>query len=240
MFSRALARARRDVAGPSVDPIRSVAIVLRRLMCQQGFQQFDTRAQLLDLTVQRGDHVKLGVGQVLDTPARAVRRAKDDHLGRYADRRRVWGHVVQDHGARADASVIADRDCPENLCTHPDHDVVAQGRVSLPLFLSRPSQGYALIECDVIANLTRFANDDPHPVIDEEAATDARAGMNLDSSYPAIQMRDQAGYDRNAQYVQSMSQPMEQQRMQPGIGEQNLQQIGSRGVTLKYNLNILG
>ena len=104
-----------------------------------------------------------------------------DDMARYADDRRVRRHVGDDDRARADRCVLTNRDRADQLRARAHHHVVLQGRVALLAPRARPAQRDALVEVAVIADLRRFADDDAHAVVDEEALADFGARMDLDA-----------------------------------------------------------
>ncbi len=61
----------------------------------------------------------------------------------------------------------------------------ADGRVTLAVLLAGAAERDALVEGYVVADDRSFTDDHAHAVIDEEAAADLRAGMNLDAGKEA-------------------------------------------------------
>ena len=53
----------------------------------------------------------------------------------------------------------------------------------------RAAERHALVDRAVIADLGRLADDDAHPVVDEDAPADRRARMDLDTGQPARPLR---------------------------------------------------
>ena len=109
-----------------------------------------------------------------------------------ADDGGVGRHVVEDDGARADAGVFADGDVAEDVGVVADEDAVADGGVALAVALAGSAQGDALIEGDVAADDGGFADDDAGGVVDEEAAAEQRAGMDVDAGEEAGDLRENA------------------------------------------------
>ena len=94
-------------------------------------------------------------------------------------------HVAADHAVVADAGHAA-----ENRRPGVDDDVVPDVRMALDtldgvaVFVQLEAlcaKRDALIELHVLADGRRFADDDAGAVVDEEAAADLRAGMDVDA-----------------------------------------------------------
>src|SRR5262249_58982002 len=120
----------------------------------------------------------------------------------------------------------------------PDDYVVAQGRVALLAFQARPAEGHALQQGDVRADLGGLADDDTHAVIDEETRAELRGRMDLDARDEPRHVREEAGRDRPAVPPHRVSEPMERQRVHPGIAEQDLEGGTSSRVALTDGPNI--
>ncbi|MNI92008.1 hypothetical protein D3C73_1497490 [compost metagenome] len=60
----------------------------------------------------------------------------------------------------------------------------------LPLFLPCPSKCDTLEQDDIISDLARFPDDDPHAVIDEQPIADDRPRMNFDSRHETPELGD--------------------------------------------------
>ena len=59
--------------------------------------------------------------------------------------------------------------------------MAAYRRVAFALFVSGATERDALVDQNIVADLRRLANHDPHAVIDEKAAPDFGAWVNFDS-----------------------------------------------------------
>jgi hypothetical protein len=57
-------------------------------------------------------------------------------------------------------------------------------------FESRTAENNPLINEAIIANFRGLADDDPHPMINEDPLSDLCPGMDLNASSPAVEMRD--------------------------------------------------
>ena len=85
---------------------------------------------------------------------------------------------------------------PEYLGAGPDHDSVADRRVTLAALLAGAAQGYALVHRDIVPDDRRFADDHAHAVVDEQSPADGRAGVNLDPGQKAANVRRPAARQR--------------------------------------------
>ena len=64
--------------------------------------------------------------------------------------------------------------------------------MTLAVLLARAAESHALIQGHVIADDRGLADDDAHPVIDEQAAANLRAGMNFDAGQKSRDLREPA------------------------------------------------
>jgi hypothetical protein len=101
------------------------------------------------------------------------------------------------------------------------------------------SEGYALIEGDVVAYDGRLADDRSHAVVDEQTPSNLSAGVNFDSRKQARKLRIQPGEKTHPMEPQPMANVMRPDGVQSGIADEDLQ-IGARGgVGLEDGGNIL-
>jgi len=87
--------------------------------------------------------------------------------------------------------VRPDGDIPENFRARANDHIVFDGWVALDLFKAYPAQGYPMVNCDVGANFSGFADDHAHAVVDEESAADGRTGVDLDACYEPGELADE-------------------------------------------------
>src|SRR5262249_50217387 len=126
-----------------------------------------------------------------------------------ADHSRPLRDFRLDERLRADARAVADPKRTKDLRVRTDDDAVSQRRV--PLCTSRPrgsAERYALIECNIIANLGGLADHYTHPMIDEHALADVRSRMNLDAGQDPPHMGYEAAGEEPAVPPQPMSKAM--------------------------------
>src|SRR5437763_4894865 len=86
-----------------------------------------------------------------------------------------------------------------------------------------------LVDGDVIADLVAFS-DHAEAVVEEEALTDLRAGMNVDPGQEAREMVDQAREEEQPSLPQPMRCPVKRQRGDAGI-EENVPARPRGGIT---------
>ena len=88
----------------------------------------------------------------------------------------------------------------------------------------------ALVEEAVVADARGLADDDPHPMVDEHAAPDRRAGVNLDPGDEAVRMRDRARGERRAVGPEIVRRAMKPERVDAGIKERDLEGAARGGI----------
>src|SRR5215472_8627819 len=143
------------------------------------FELRHARSQAGDLVEQAVEGAGDRIGQAAGWNAIGVERwhgrllgaAAADRPGRHANHRRAVGHLREHDGGGCDASAVADPERPQYLRAGTDDDAVAEGWVSLLAELAAlrraAAQSHAVIECAVVADLGRFADDEAHAVVDE-------------------------------------------------------------------------
>src|SRR5208283_3968826 len=128
----------------------------------------------------------------------------------------------------------ADGDVAENLgAATNDHSVANRG-MTLSLGEVSPAQCDPLVERDVIAHLGSLADNHSHAVIDEKAAADDGAGMDLDSREPARELRECAGQKKHAVLPQPVMDAVPPQRVQAGVEQHDLEPRPRRGIAFEY------
>ncbi len=100
------------------------------------------------------------------------------------------------------------------------------------------AERHALIQQHVVADLGGFADHHAHTVIDKKPATDAGAGMDLDSGEKARQLRDQARNKGNARAPQAVGETMKQNRVQPRV-EQHFPDISGGRIVTENSANVV-
>ena len=89
------------------------------------------------------------------------------------------------------------------------------------------AQRDALIERHVVADVGRLADHHPRAVVDEEALSDARGGVDLDTGERASEHRDHARQDRHLGALQRVCDAVGEQRMDARPGREDLELPGA-------------
>src|SRR3546814_16043463 len=90
-----------------------------------------------------------------------------------SDLHRAFGYVLCHHRIGADAGAFVDDDRPQYLRARSDDHIVAQRRVALSadaVGWIGSAQRHALVDRDIVADLSRFADNNAQTVTDEQAA----------------------------------------------------------------------
>jgi hypothetical protein len=85
----------------------------------------------------------------------------------------------------------------------------------------------------VVADLGGFADDDASAVIDEEAATNGGAGMDVDVGQPAPDEGQPARAESPAPAPEAMREAMHEDGVQAGIGQQHFDARSRRRVAIE-------
>ena len=109
----------------------------------------------------------------------------------------------------------------------------------LASFLASSTQGDALKKRHVIADLGRFSDYDPHPMIDKETRSNLGRRMDLHAGQPSGELREHAWQNGNTVYLQPVGNPIGQQCMKPRIGENHFQLAGRGRISVKDSLEVL-
>ena len=141
------------------------------------------------------------------------------------------GCVAGDDGVRADRRAGADSHGAEDLRTRANGHAVLDGRVALPAVASAATECHAVVQHDVIADLGRLADHDAHAVVDEETASDGRAGVDLDAGEPASELRTGARDEARAPVPQHMHHTVRPHGVQAWVQQSDLERSARGGVT---------
>src|SRR3954454_12687099 len=114
-----------------------------------------------------------------------------DDLGRHACDRHVVRHRFDHDRARRDARAMADLDIAEDLRAGADQDAVTDFRMTVLVLLAGAAERDAMQDRDVVLDKCRLTADETGGVIEEDAAADARGGVDVGLEYrrrPALQI----------------------------------------------------
>ncbi len=164
--------------------------------------------------------------------------ALDDDPPRNAHRSSAGRHRLGDHRIGADLGPGTDGERPQHLGAGADHHAVLQGRVALALVPAGATQGHALIQRDIVADLGGFADDDAHAMVNEEAPADGGAGVDLDAGHPAPEVGHQARQPFEVALPQGIAQAVQPDRVHAGVAGQHLEGVARRRVSMEYALDI--
>ena len=162
-----------------------------------------------------------------------------DDASRNTDYCRIRRHRLQHNRARTNLRMITDRKRPQHLRTGSHHNIIADGRMALALFLARTAQSHPLIERDIPAKLRRLTDDDSRTMVNEKPLTDCGSGMDLNAREEAAEIRNHARQQHPAAPVKRMRYTMHPDCMQSRIAKNNLPYTACGRVPLKYNADIL-
>ena len=131
----------------------------------------------------------------------------------------------------------------QHLRTRADDDVVADRRMALlPALLARrpgAAEGHPMIERAIIADLGGFADHDAHAVIDEQAAADARPGVDLDPGQYPPDMRHEAAGQIPAVLPQPMREAIIEQSLKPGIAQHDFEPRSGRRIARQSRIYLV-
>ena len=155
------------------------------------------------------------------------------------DDRRVRRHGMDHHRAGADAAAVADGHRPEHGRPGRDDDEVLDRRMALAFVGARPAERDALVQRDVVTDLRRLADHDPHAVIDEDAPADRRRGVDVDAGQEAAQVADDPRRELDAATPEPVRHAIQHERVHAGIRQHHLEARTRRGVALEDDLDVL-
>jgi hypothetical protein len=141
---------------------------------------------------------------------------------RDADRGCVRWHVFEHDRAAADLCAIPDCHRAQYFRSGAYYHAIADGWVALPALLSGTTQGYSLVDRDVVPHNGRFANHHAHSVIDEKSFPDHGARVNLDSGQKAAKVRHQPRPQHQMPTLKCGGEPVKDERVKARIRKDDL------------------
>ena len=96
-----------------------------------------------------------------------------------------------------------------------------------------------MIERAIIADLGGFADHDAHAVIDEQAAADARPGVDLDPGQYPPDMRHEAAGQIPAVLPQPMREAIIEQSLKPGIAQHDFEPRSGRRIARQSRIYLV-
>ena len=95
-----------------------------------------------------------------------------------------------------------------------------------------------MVDRDVVAHLGGFADHHTSRVVDEQAGSDDRAGMDVDPGQDAGDLTERAsGHFRTAS-PQPVADPVAPDRVHTWVGEHDLQRAGDGGIAVFCRLDV--
>src|SRR6202022_3918719 len=111
---------------------------------------------------------------------------------RYADDHTVRRDRFHHHGSGGYLGGCADDDGSQNDRAGTDDDIILERRMAFAALQARATEGDALIQRAVLADLGCLSDDDGHPVVDEQSTTDLGSRM----VFHAVKKRDTVQHKR--------------------------------------------
>src|SRR5205814_10318947 len=91
----------------------------------------------------------------------------------------------------------------------------------------------------VVADFRRFADDNPHAVVNEHAPPDCRAWVDLDSGQPAPPMREPAGEPAKPPTPERIDHvAMPDEGVQAGVAGEDLERRARRRIALEHDSDV--
>jgi len=199
----------------------------------------ELRFQMLNAGFEIFDGLPFGIGEFavfedFDGPGLGA-----DDLAGDADDGGMIGDGMHHHTACADLDEVADDDVAEDLCAGADHNVIAEGGVAFPLFFAGAAESDSLVEEDIVADFGGFADDDAHAVIDEEAAANARAGVDFDAGEEAADLGEDAGEEGYSPAIELMGKAVNEDCVEAGVAQEDLEDALGGWVFPKDGIDLL-
>ena len=100
------------------------------------------------------------------------------------------------------------------------------------------TQRNPVIELHVITDHTGFSDDDTGAMIDEEMRPDRRAGVDIDPGETVGILRHDPRNQRDIELVEAMSATLDRDRLDAGVGKDDLIEIFCRWISLVGGLDV--
>jgi len=101
------------------------------------------------------------------------------------------------------------------------------------------TQGYALIELNLVANVDRLTNHHSGTVVNTESFTDPGTRMDIDTGNAVRVFGENSGNERHLKLKKFVRQPVYRDGVKSGVGSDNLSLTGRGGVAVKNSFGIL-
>lgn len=97
----------------------------------------------------------------------------------YTNNDGIWRNLFKNYAAAANFGIVAYLEGTEHLRTAGNNNIVADGGMALALFLAGTAKGNSLIERDVAAKLSGFADNKSHTMVNEKTGAQFSTGMDV-------------------------------------------------------------
>src|SRR5690606_31105426 len=162
----------------------------------------------------------------------------DHHPAGHPHHRRVGGHLLEDHRSRPDLGPVPHLEGAQHLGPCGNDHIVADGRVPLPFLLARPAQDNALVEGDILPDLSGLADDHAHAVIDEEAGAQLRPRVDLNARQEPADVGDDPGQNVAPAAVEPVGDSVDLDGVEARIGQDDLPDALDGRVPLEDHLDV--
>lgn len=211
--------------------------MIRRRLTVAGI--LDLLLQAVDADAHSAEFLRYGVGNVHVVEVVDANTIPFDDAGRGAYGGTVCGNVFQNYGACGDLYVVAYGEGAQKLRVGTDENVVSDGRVPFSRFLSRAAQCDTVVNGAVVSDLSGFADDDTHAVVDEQPFSDGRTRVYLDARAAAGVLRDHTGEKLMVMAVKEFCDSMIDQNVQARVTEKDFCIGFCGGISFSNGLNIV-
>ncbi len=197
----------------------------------RGFEIANLLLQFLDPAGKRDQRIPLWIRQSLQAAGFGAGKlyGSDGSCGN-TDGRATRRDISEDDRASANLGPLADLDRTQNFRTNANRYAVRDRGVTFPALLPSSAEGNPLVQGDVIADDGRLPNHDPHTMVDKDTLTNGRTGVDLDAREKTTQVGDHAGEKSPPPPMEPGGDPVDGERVQAGIGEENFQIGAGRGI----------
>jgi hypothetical protein len=137
---------------------------------------------------------------------------------------------MDDNRTRPYLHIMFENDIPEYRSSSTHHDSVAERGMPLATLISSAPERNALIEQHFVPNLSCFADDDAHSMIDKQALADFCTWMDLNSGEKASLLRNDPRYDEALATIEPVRDSVQHERVKAGVAEQDFQSALCGGI----------
>jgi len=137
-----------------------------------------------------------------------------------------------------DPRIVPNANPSQDFCAGPYDHIIPQSWVPFASFVSGTPKGHILINQRIIAYLGGLTYNYAHAVVDKKAAADFRAWVDFNSGEEAGELRDHAWQQGYIGVVEPVGEAVEQDRVEPGIAQENLKDALGGRVFAKYGVDL--